>query len=159
MHQLRSPHDLASVGLCKRLMAQADPQCGNVRRQLLQHFQADPRLIRISRARRQQDGVWAQVTDLGKAERVVAFHAQVLSKGVLGGQLPEILHQVEGEAVVVVDDKQHRLKAETNKQGREHQQQSDHKRADGSHQHSGRCAVLGDLGQRVEASPDGQIDH
>ena len=71
-------------------------------------------------------------------------------EGVLGGQLPEVLHQVEGEAVVVIEDQQHGrggsrdgLMAQLRPQGGDQQQQSDHQRGEGGDQHGGRGAVLG----------------
>ena len=159
MHQFRGANDSPSIGLSKSLVAQTDPQGGNTWRQLLQDSQTNSRLVRIPRSGRQQNRIGAEVADLVHCQRIIAFHTQLLCHRVLGCQFPEVLHQIEGEAVVVIDDKQHRLEAEAKDQGRKHQQQGNHQRADGRHQNRCGCAVLGDPGQWVKASTDGQIHH
>src|SRR5919204_1014404 len=61
----------------------------------------DARVVRRARARRDHDPLGRQRRHAIGVHRVVTYHAQ------LGPQLAEILHEVVGERVVVVDDEDH----------------------------------------------------
>ena len=107
MHLLLGAHHPAAVHLGDGLMAQAHPEGGHRCGKFFEDVEADARLIRVARAWREQDRVGLQRADLLQADGVVAMHLQVGCQRMLGGELTEVLHQVEGEAVVVVDDQQH----------------------------------------------------
>jgi hypothetical protein len=92
-------HHLAAPGLDQRLMAEAHPERGDPRlREAPDRLERDPRLVRRARPRRDDHPVVAadqQLVDLGV---VVAHHLD------LGPELAEVLHEVVGEAVVVVEN-------------------------------------------------------
>ena len=108
VHLFRGADHATTMHLGDGLMAQTDAEGGDGGRQRLQHLQADAGLVRITRSGRQHDGIGLQGTDLVKAEGIVAVHLQIRRDRMVGSQFPEVLHQVEGEAVVVVDDQEHR---------------------------------------------------
>ena len=64
-------------------------------------IERDARAIRVAGARRDHDGAGAQRKHLGHGHGVVAPHLDV------GPQLAQIMVQVVGEAVVVIEQKQH----------------------------------------------------
>ena len=107
MHQLLGSDHLAAVDLGNGLMAQANPQGGDLWAEFPQDLEADSGLIRVAGARRNQDGDGVELTDLLQAQGVVALDPQVFSDGVVGRQFTQVLHQVEGEAVVVVQNEKH----------------------------------------------------
>src|SRR3546814_18459440 len=63
--------------------------------------EADARVIGRAGAGRDEDRVGAGAKGLCRGERVVAFDAH------LGAQLDQIVNEVEGEAVIIVDDEAH----------------------------------------------------
>ena len=79
------------------------------------------------------------------------MHLQIGCQRMLGGELTEVLHQVEGEAVVVVDDQQHlrigSQEPQAEQERRKQEKQSDQQGADGGRQHGGSSTVFGDAGQ------------
>ena len=107
MHEFCRPHHLAAKHLGQALVAQAHPQDRQLRPQLLEHLQADPGLVGVAGAGGDQDCVRGQVPDLLQGEGVIALHPKIGGNRVVRRQLPQVLHQVEGEAVVVVEHKQH----------------------------------------------------
>ena len=93
--------------------------------------------------------------DLGNGEGVVALHSHLSGEGMGAGELTEILNQVEGEAVVVVENQKHgarsmREQAETLQQRRSQQQEGDQQGGKGSHEHGGGGTVFGNAGQGME---------
>src|SRR5262245_20489492 len=102
VHELRRPLDQAAKGLADRLVPEADAEqrhLGVARR--LDEIEADPRLVRRARTRRQHDRLRPRRQHLADADLVVAVHHR------LGAKLTEIVVEVEGEAVVVVDQDDH----------------------------------------------------
>ena len=97
---LRADHP-AAERRADRLMAEAHaedrPPAGEVPDQV----DADARLGRRARPRRKNDALGRQRLDAGEVDLVVAHHLHRLA------QLAEVLHEVEGEGVVVVDHEQH----------------------------------------------------
>ena len=92
------------------LVTKADPEGRRRWGELPENVQTDAGLVRIPRAWREQDRVGSQLSDRRKVEFIISVHPQVGCDGVLRSEFPEVLNQVEGETVVVVDDQQHRLR-------------------------------------------------
>src|ERR1700730_5952843 len=102
MHQLRRAYDLATERLANRLMAQADAQNWNAAGKALDYLQRNSGAIRCARARRDYDPFGEQLRfDLLDCDLIVAAHLNGLA------QFAEILNQVVGERIVVVDDEEH----------------------------------------------------
>ena len=106
----RGAHDRGTEGLGHRLHPQAhaeqrDPPVGGD----LDGGHADAGVVRVARPRRDDDAaqvggrIVGQRLEIGSIDRVVAHDAHVRA-----GRLQR-LHEVEGEAVVVVDDEDHAL--------------------------------------------------
>src|SRR5215210_7037275 len=91
--------DPAAVGLRQGLVAEADPQGRDARLGEAPHrLDGDPGLVRRAWARRHHDAVPLAPEQVLDGGRVVAHGLH------LRAQLPEVLDEVVGEGVVVVDD-------------------------------------------------------
>ncbi len=66
--------------------------------------QGDASFVRATRARGNDDAIGAELLDLLDGDLIVAIDLDVLSNGKFGSQFAEVLHQVIGKAVVVIDD-------------------------------------------------------
>ena len=99
MHRRRRPHDFAAIGLADRLMAEADAEDRNRRAGRLDEVEADSRLLRRAGAGREHDGVGPRGDHLGDAISIIAVDRHV------GAERAQIMHQVPGEAVVIVDQR------------------------------------------------------
>src|SRR5690606_5322269 len=91
----------AAVGLADGLVPEADAEDRDARAQLAHHVERDPGLVGRARARRDHDPPRRERGDVGHRERVVALHPH------LGAERLQVLHEVPGETVVVVDYQQH----------------------------------------------------
>ena len=101
MHQLAGADDLASECLADGLMAQADTQNRNFAGHVPYQRNENASLARRTGPRREQDAVGLQRLDLLDCELIVAMDLD------LGPQFSEILDEVVGERIVVVEDKNH----------------------------------------------------
>ena len=99
VHELRGAHDLPAEALGEGLVAQAHPEDGH--RGAADELDADAGLVRRARAGGDHDALGPERQRVLDAHRVVADHLH------LGTQLAEVLIQVEGERVVVVDEEDH----------------------------------------------------
>lgn len=108
VHGSTGTHHVSTKTLGHGLVTQAHPQHGRCGSQLMNHLQAHPRLIRVTRSRGEHHRRWPQGSKLRDGQRIVALHPQAGSKGMIHSQLPQVLHQIEGEAVVIVDHQKHR---------------------------------------------------
>src|SRR6185503_14787492 len=99
-HLLRTDH-LAAERLADRLMPEAHAEDRNASRQPLDCFERDAGLVRRARAGRENNVRRVESFNLVDLELVVADHAHVRA------QLAEVLHEVEGKRIVVVDDQHH----------------------------------------------------
>ena len=99
MHELRGPHDLSAERPAERLVAQAHAEHGH--RGATNELDADPGLVRRPRPRGDDDALGTE------GQRLVHAHGVVSDDLHLGAQLAEVLVQVEGEGVVVVDEEDH----------------------------------------------------
>ena len=107
MHGLTGTHHTSAKTLGHGLVTQAHPQHWRGGSQLVDHVQAHPRLIRVTRTRGKHHRRRPQGGKLRDGERVIALHPQAGGKGMVHRQLPQVLHQIEGEAVVIVDHQKH----------------------------------------------------
>src|SRR5579862_175433 len=101
VHRQRRPHHLAAESLPDRLMPETDTEQGNGRRRLGDKIEADAGFVRRAGARREHDRLGGHRHDLGGRNLVVAMHDDVRPL------LAQIMDEVEGEAVIVVDQNDH----------------------------------------------------
>src|SRR5690606_6404341 len=101
VHDPPGAHHPAAVGLADALVAQAHAQDRDPRPQRLDHRDRDPGLVRRARPWRDHDALGRKPLDLPDRQLVVAHHLH------LGPQRLQVLDEVPGEAVVVVDHQQH----------------------------------------------------
>src|SRR5581483_209748 len=94
-------YHFAAESLPDRLMTEADPEYGNGRGSRGDQLEADTRFIRGAGTGRQYDRVRLRRHDVRNRHSVVSMHDNVSS------ELSQIVEEVEGEAVVVVDDDDH----------------------------------------------------
>ena len=99
MHGQRRADDLAAIGLAERLMAETDAKNRDGGPGGRDEVEANAGVARPARSGRQHDRVGRGGDDLGNAHLVVAVHAD------LGAERAEAMHQVPGEAVVIVDER------------------------------------------------------
>ena len=90
-------HDAAAEGFADGLVAEADAEQGNLAGKLLDRRQRHAGLRRCARPRGNHQIIRLQAGDLGQRDGVVAEDLDLLP------EFAEILDQVVGEAVVVVD--------------------------------------------------------
>jgi hypothetical protein len=103
VHQGLGADHLAAEGLAHGLMAQADAEDRHVQRRAVENVEADARLVGRAGTGRQQDGLGLQRPGLGGRQVVVAHDLR------LRAQLREVVDEVVGKAVVVIDDQDHGL--------------------------------------------------
>src|SRR5262245_38284681 len=101
VHHDAGSHDTRSEDLADRLMSKTDAEDRHVARDLLDKLQRDPRFVRRAWPRRDHDMCRTHRTYLFDADGIVAHHMQFLA------EFPQILHEVVGEGIVVVDDEKH----------------------------------------------------
>ena len=101
MHQALGADDVAAEGLADRLVAEAHAQDRQIGRGGRDQLQADAGLIRRAGTGREQHRFGLEGEGLGGGERIVADHAR------LGPQLVQIVDEVVGEAVIIIDDEDH----------------------------------------------------
>ena len=107
VHQLRRAHDLAAIGLADRLVAEADAEDRHRRRPPSRSAPGRCRPRSACRAR--------ATARSPRAARASASSAEILSLRTTCGSAPElaqIVDEVPGEAVVIVDDEEHGVPAD-----------------------------------------------
>src|SRR5215469_7826559 len=97
----RRAHDLAAERLADRLMPQTDAEDRNALARGRDERKADAGLVGRAWAGREHDGVRLGGENRFRRHLVVAMH------GDLGPKLAEIMHEIEGETVVIVDQNNH----------------------------------------------------
>jgi hypothetical protein len=101
VHQMAALHRAAEM-LANGLMAEADTEQGAARLGAgTDQFEADASFIGGAGTGGNEDGVRARRQGFGSGERVITFHADFCA------QFNQIMHQIEGEAVIIVDDEDH----------------------------------------------------
>src|SRR4051812_32938240 len=98
VHDLRGAHDLTPVDLTDALVAEADAEDRDPSGQLLDDLVADAGVLGTARPGRNEDCVRPSVDNLLNGDGVVPMHKGGSS------QLPQVLHEVVDERVVIVDD-------------------------------------------------------
>src|SRR5690606_22353092 len=93
--------DTAAVGLADALVPEAHAEDRNPAAEALDDRHRDPRLVGRARPGRDHDLRGREALDLVEADLIVAVNAHVLA------ELAEILHEVVGERVVIVDHEEH----------------------------------------------------
>lgn len=103
MHNLMATDHTAAKRLANRLMPKADAQQGNAsrRRRRMGQGQADASLCGGARAGRQHNHLGAKRHGCGHIQCIIADHADIRAK------FAQIMHQIIGETVIIVDQKQH----------------------------------------------------
>src|SRR5262245_5038312 len=102
VHDTRRADHVAAEGGADRLVAEADAEDRDRAREALDQRHRDAGLARRARSRRDDDAVGRQRRDLRETDAVVAPPLD------LRPELREILHEVVGEGVVVVDHEEPR---------------------------------------------------
>src|SRR5690606_21089430 len=101
VHDALGADDAATEGSADGLVAKADAEQRDAAGKMFDGGHRDARLIGRAGARRDHDVARRHGFDAGEIDLVVADHAHV------GAQFPEVLHEVPGEGIVVVDHQQH----------------------------------------------------
>ena len=102
VNDLMAAHHIAPEGLTNRLMPQTHAKQRNARLgSSKRQGQANSRRRWVARAGGQHNCLWSQGHGRLHIHRIVAHHADIRP------QLAQIMHEVVGKAVVVVDQKQH----------------------------------------------------
>jgi len=97
VHQFLGMHNLAAERFADRLMPKANAEQRNLAGKLADDGERNPGLRRSRRSRRDHQILGIQARDLAQRDRVVAEDLHLLP------QLAEVLDDVVGEGVVVVD--------------------------------------------------------
>src|SRR6516225_7134645 len=101
MNWNRRAHDFATEGLGDRLVTQADAKDRDPRRSGSNQIKTDAGLVRRARAGREHDGVGLGSDNGVRGYLVVAIHLD------LRPELTEIMNEVEGETIIIVDQDDH----------------------------------------------------
>ena len=101
MHQVRRADDVAAEDMADGLVTQAHAEDRLLAGEGLDHRARDAGFGRRTRARRDHHAVGIQRERFLHRDLVVAVHL------LFHAQLPEVLDQVIGERIVVIDDQQH----------------------------------------------------
>ena len=84
-----------------RLVAEADAEDRRAAAEAADHLLGDPRVLRPARPGGDHDRLRSGALHGIRVEGVIAANVH------LGSQLPQVLHEVVGERIVVVDDEDH----------------------------------------------------
>src|SRR5438105_15879866 len=97
MHETGSADDISAIGLCDALMTETDAQDWNLGPESQDDFFADSRFAWRARAGRNADVLRRLVCNFIQRDFIVSFDQKFTSK------LAEILREIVGERVVVID--------------------------------------------------------
>src|SRR5207248_3905850 len=84
-----------------RLMSEADTQDRDLACEMPDYIDADSRLLRCARPGRDHDPLRVEFLDLVNRGLIVAAHYHLLAR------LSDVLHQIEGKRIVVIENKLH----------------------------------------------------
>src|SRR5579863_5379022 len=97
VHEMSGANHVSAEGLTDGLMSEADSAQRDFSGEVANQFDADARLLRRAGAGRDDDLFRAHVFDLADRDLIVAANLN------FGAQFSEVLHQVVGEGIVVVE--------------------------------------------------------
>src|SRR5262249_7082277 len=100
-HEARGAHDLAAVDLAERLMPETHAEHGHGAGELLDRRLADPGIAGFAGPRRDHEALGLLRGERLGRDRVVAVDLE------LGAERAQVLHEVVGEGIVVVEDRDH----------------------------------------------------
>src|SRR3569623_1116998 len=100
-HHLTRVHYSAAEGLTDTLVAETHAKQRNFSGITADDVERHARLVGRTWARRDHDMVGSEAPDLIDADLIIAVHAHI------GAELAQILHQVVGERIIIVDHQQH----------------------------------------------------
>src|SRR6185312_11224327 len=103
VHQLMRTNNVSAKCSPNRLMAQAHAQYRQLAGKVPDQGNADARLLRRTRTRRNKNVIGLQGLDFRRSNLVIAAYLYFLA------QFAQILHQVVGKGIVVVEDEDHWL--------------------------------------------------
>ncbi len=101
MHEAVGAHHFTTENVADALVAKTDAEHGDSRSVGQDHLPGDAGFFWGTRARGDHDPAWRECGDVGHGDLVVPEDPR------LGSEFPEILHEVVGEGVVVIDDEEH----------------------------------------------------
>src|SRR3954467_14166521 len=101
IHRYRRAHDLAAKRLTHRLQAEADAEHRDGRRGFFDEIETDAGFVRCAGTGREHNRVRIGLHYIPDGHLVVAMHDDVRP------QLAEVMDEIEGEAVVIVDEDNH----------------------------------------------------
>src|SRR5215469_9487659 len=101
MHEVARALHLASKRRANRLVTKTDSQDRRLPGHVTNQLNANASVLRRARAGRDHDVVWLEMLDLRRRNLIVAAHLD------LGPKLTEVLHEVVGERIVIVEYKDH----------------------------------------------------
>ena len=99
MHRLRCAYNARAVCLRNCLMTKTDAEYGKVAVCEVDEIQTNSRFIRRARSWRKNNCVWPEGKRLGSRQFIVSAHNNFRTK------LPQIVEEVVGETVIVIDQK------------------------------------------------------
>src|SRR5271156_4836510 len=102
VHQLRRATHVSAEGRADSLVSETDAEDGDFVGESPDEVDADASLLRCAGSGRKEDALRGECFDFANSELVVA------ADGHLRTQLAHVLHQVVGEGIVVVENKNHR---------------------------------------------------
>ena len=101
VHEAHGSDDFSAKCDGQRLMTKADAQKRQASGEMLHGLDRDTRLVRRARSRRDNDAAGLEGLDLFDRNLIVAIDPYVLP------QLAQILNEIVGERVVIIDHQQH----------------------------------------------------
>src|SRR5271166_136278 len=101
VHKVGGANDVAAKGGADGLMAETDAENRDFSCEVFDDVDADARLVRRAGTGRDDDAFRGELLDLFQCGPVVAAHHDFMP------HFPDVLHQVVGKRIVVVQDKDH----------------------------------------------------
>jgi hypothetical protein len=96
-----SADDAAAEGLADGLMSEANAQQWSLAGKVADQRDADPGFVRSARSRRDDNSLWLHCFDFVDRDLIVSADLDVFP------QLSQILDQVVGERIVIIEDEDH----------------------------------------------------
>src|ERR1019366_8990419 len=106
VHEGGGTNNFAAEGRANRLMAEAHAQQRHAPCEMADQFDADASFLRGARAGRDHDAIGTKLLNPANRDLVITAHHYLLT------QFAEVLHQVVGEGVVIIQNKDHKFSFE-----------------------------------------------